>query len=76
MMSMKNGVLISAALLLLAAGGCSDDGEKISAPEQESKPGGDIWEPQRQQIEKAEAVEQQLLDADQQRRKEMEKQGL
>jgi hypothetical protein len=75
-MSLRNGIAIGIVLALLSLGACSNDEEKISAPEQESKPATDIWEPQKQQIEKAKAVEQQILDADEQRRKDMEKMGL
>jgi hypothetical protein len=75
-MSIKKGVSFFMALFLFAAGGCSDDQEKVSAPEQETKPSTDIWEPQKQQIEKAKEVEQQILDADERRRKEMEEKGI
>jgi hypothetical protein len=75
MMNLKNAIAIGIVLALLAMGACSDDGEKISLPEPESKPADDIWEPQRQQIKKAEGVEQQVLDAAKRRGEEMEKQG-
>jgi hypothetical protein len=79
-MSMKKGVSIFAALILFGAGGCSDEGETVAVPEKPAQPQtqteNDIWETPRQPMHKAEGVEQQMLDAAEQRRKEMEKQGL
>jgi hypothetical protein len=72
-MKLQHAIAIGVVLFLLGLGACSEDEEKVSAPEQEAKPGSDVFEPQKQQIEKAKAVEQQVLDAEEQRLKDMEK---
>ncbi len=71
-MNMRSVGLITVIVLLTGAAGCSDSGEKTALPAQQQK--DDVWETQRQPMQKAEAVEQQMLDAAEQRRKEMEQQ--
>ncbi len=71
-MNIRSAGLITVVMLLAGTAGCSDSGEKTALPAEQKK--DDVWETQRQPMQKAEAVEQQMLDAAEQRRKEMEQQ--
>lgn len=73
-MKMRPHQWVFMTLFLVVMTACSE-GEKTAPSEQTNKETAeDVWAAQRRPIDKAKAVEQQLMEADQ-RRREIEEQG-